>query len=182
MTRPVALALVSLLVAGPVLAQSLTEMAAREKARRKKAGGAARAFTDEDLKKARTATGPAAADSATSSAVDRPESSSESPAAESTRDAWRDDAARLHAAVSDAEKEVAAAQKNVDAARSSVGQPQPADGLRQLPVNPLIQEPAHEAAEKELADARAAADAARAALVAFEEKARKAGVPPGWLR
>jgi hypothetical protein len=181
MKRPFALALVSLLVAGPLAAQSLAELAAKEKERRKKASASTRKFTDEDLKKVRTAAGPAS-EPTSSGAVDRPESSSDATVGQGTRESWQAEAQQFRDAISEAEKGVAVAQKNLDAARTGVGQPQPSDGLRQLPVNPLIKEPAYEAAEKELADARAAVDVARAALAAFEEKARKAGVPPGWLR
>ena len=101
---------------------------------------------------------------------------------DATREGWRSEAAQLREGVAEGEKAVAEAQKKLEAAPSGMSQPQPSDGLRQMPVNPLIKEPAYEAAEKELAEARAALDAARAALAAFEDKARKAGVPPGWLR
>lgn len=197
MKRPLGLALVGLLVAVPVLAQSLAELAAREKERRKKAGGTAQTFTDDDLKKDRVVAPspePAAGAEAVSTSrrgkrggpglgdYDQPKEAATFEPEPVDDEQWRTTAAQLRDAIAKAEKAVAEAQKKLDAIPSGVGQPQPSDGLRQLPVSPYVKEPAYEAAEKELADAKAAVVVAKTALGDFEEKARKAGVPPGWIR
>jgi hypothetical protein len=54
--------------------------------------------------------------------------------------------------------------------------------MRQVPLNPLTPPPDAERLTRELETAKAAAAAARQAVTDFEEEARRAGVPPGWLR
>ncbi len=189
MRRALVLALVASFAGGAASAQSLSDLAAKEKERRKKAK-AAPTFTDEDLKKARSSSGPISANSVAEPSGGREtndedrEAPPDLPAADSpdAEEVWRGAVEQRRNAIVEAEKNVAEAQKKLDAARSSVGQPQPSDGLRQMPVSPLVKEAEYEAAEKALGDARAAVDAARRALTAFEERARKARVPPGWLR
>lgn len=189
MRRALAVALAVLMGAGAVSAQSLSELAAKEKERRKKAK-AAPTFTDEDLKKARPGAAPLPADQIAEPSGGRERNDEDYdappdlPAASSpdAEEAWRGAVQQRREAIENAEKAVVEAQARLAATRSSVGQPQQADGLRQVPLSPLLKEADYEAAEKAVTDAKAAVDAAKRALSALEERARKSSIPPGWLR
>jgi hypothetical protein len=201
--RLTTLAVSAALVAVPALPQSLAELAAREKERRQKlAASDHQTYTDEDLKTPRTGTAPSGTASSGGQAggdaartgsrrASSGESSGEGPSdsdsmpevgTSGAEKQWRETAQQQRDAISDAEKRIAEAQKTLDGLRTGLGQPQPSDGLRQQPLNPLIKEADREAAEKVLAEAQAALEKARQDQAAFEEKARKARVPPGWLR
>ncbi len=95
---------------------------------------------------------------------------------------WKQRAENLRKAVADAEAKVAKVQKEIDGLRQGQMQPLPSDGIRQVPPDPLTGSadaaPLHaqlDAAKDELAKARQA-------LADLDEEARKASVPPGWIR
>src|SRR5262245_16916627 len=162
---------------GPVhcQAQDLAAAAEREKERRKKTSGKAATYSDKNL--------PASSSPQATAAP----SASPSPAAGETREApkdeayWRGRATGLQNAVTAAEARVAKAQEDYDGARKGNVQPLPIDALSQVPPLPQVNAEA-DRLQKELEAAQAALAQAKKALEDFEEEARKAGVPPGWLR
>ena len=200
--------LLVLLVAGAGAAQSLSELAEKEKERRKAAAAAgARSFTNDDLEKGRAKASPtpppakgsgAARPPARPAAVgtrrpsqdegiaedDEAETAAPPPTADrpGAENAWRLQAQAARDAITAAEQRVAAAEKALGAARTGLSQPLPSDGLRQTPPNALVKEASQESAERDLATARASLEQAKAALIDLEERARKASIPPGWLR
>ncbi len=203
-------ALVLLAVASSAAAQNLSELAAKEKQRRNAvAAGAtpARSFTNDDLEKSGpqasptpspTGAGPTlrpgvkpparprrpsrdegAPDSEDEENAEAPPPAEGQPGAEA---AWRQRAKSAQDAISAAEQRVAAAERALGAARTGISQPLPSDGLRQTPPNALVKEASLQSAEAALATARASLDQARTAWADLEELARKASIPPGWLR
>jgi exonuclease VII small subunit len=95
---------------------------------------------------------------------------------------WRQRAAALREAVTAAEARLKQAEEKVAALRLGQSQPLPSDALRQLPPNPLLAPPDAEALAQELEKAKADLAQAQQALQGLDEEARKAGVPPGWIR
>jgi hypothetical protein len=192
-----ALLLVALagLTAVPVAGQSLGELAAKEKERREKAKGTGtKSYSDEDLKDARGASGPSPAPSP--SASPKPVAGRgigpTGPVAKPNREPlsqdaieeqrWRGEAEGLRNAITDAQRSIDEAQAKLELVRTGLSQPQPIDAMRQQPLNPLVKEGGQAAAEQALSDAKAALEKARQDQAAFEERARRANIPPGWLR
>jgi len=95
---------------------------------------------------------------------------------------WRRRAQSLRDAVTRAEADVARIEKALGEVRGGQSQPLPIDAMRQVPPDPLTRPPDAERLGGELERAKAAVVAARQALADFEEEARRASVPPGWLR
>jgi len=95
---------------------------------------------------------------------------------------WRQQAQSARDAITAAEQGVAQAEKALGSVRTGISQPLPSDGLRQLPPNGLVKEASQESADRDLAAARANLERAKAAFADLEERARKASIPPGWLR
>ncbi|HET7292244.1 MAG TPA: hypothetical protein VFM88_07460 [Vicinamibacteria bacterium] len=158
--------------------EGLAAAAQREKERRKKTAAPAATYTDKDLP------------SSAGDASPKPEGSaspSPSPAAGETRQAprdeahWRGRATALQSAITAAEARVRKAQEDYDGARKGNIQPLPMDAMSQMPPIPQVN-PEADRLQKELESAKAALASAQKALADFEEEARKAGVPPGWLR
>lgn len=154
----------------------LASAAEREKERRKKATGAARTYTNQSLPQ-----------SAEASPTPAPEPSpSPSPPGETHGTArgeahWRGRATSLSSALAAAEQRVKRAQEEYDAARKGNIQPLPIDAVSQVP--PIAQvNPEADRLQKELEAAKAGLTQAQKAVADLEEEARKAGVPPGWLR
>jgi len=179
-------AFLMLAVAGVASAQSLSELAEKEKERRKAAAAAgSQAFTNDDLEKVRPSPSPtpsgksAAASPAAKPAANAASSSADSAGAEAS---WRQQAQAARDAITAAEQGVAKAESALGSVRTGISQPLPSDGLRQTPPNAMVKEASQEKAESDLAQARASLAQAKAALVDLEERARKASVPPGWLR
>lgn len=178
------LALLLLATAGITSAQSLGELAQKEKERRKAAAGAgSQSYTNDDLPKGKPASSPSPAPGK-GAATPRP--GAPPPAATSdlaaSESSWRQQAQSARDAITAAEQGVAQAEKALGSVRTGVSQPLPSDGLRQTPPNGMLKEPSHEDAERNLAAARAALAQAKAAFADLEERARRASIPPGWLR
>jgi hypothetical protein len=96
---------------------------------------------------------------------------------------WRDRANAARKAIAEAEKALADAQAKYDSTRKgAMTQPLPIDAMRQVPQSPFVKDQELLSAEKNLASAKSALDAARTALSDLEEEARRKGIPPGWLR
>lgn len=200
--------LLVLLAAGAGAAQSLSELAEKEKERRKAAAAAgAQSFTNDDLEKGRPKASPTPAPAKGGGAARPPARPGAAAPRQPSRDegladedegdaagpppaagqpgaesAWRQQGQSAQAAISAAEQRVAAAEKALGGVRTGISQPLPSDGLRQTPPNILVKEASQQSAERDLAAARASLDQARAAFADLEERARKASIPPGWLR
>jgi len=168
MSRLVPLTLLAAIAAGPVAAQSLGEVAARTNKERK--GTGAKVYTNDDLRDARSA-GERPASAAAPAAPSPP------PATMDPAQRWRRDAKARRDAIARAEADVAAVQARLDALLVD------RDPTNVLDPNRLQTLEAERAkAMQELEAAKEGLAKARQDLEDLEEEARKAGVPPGWLR
>jgi hypothetical protein len=168
MRRLVPSILLLAVAASPVMAQSLGEVA--ERTRKDRKGATGKVYTNDDLAEAHAAPEKPAATSTT--AVPAPPPATLDPAQR-----WRRDAKARRDAIAREEAKVAAIQARIDALLldrdpTNVGDP---NRLQTLEAERAKAQQELEAATDELAKARQA-------LEDLEEEARKAGVPPGWLR
>ncbi len=176
----------SLLCPGPATAQSLADVARAEDARRKTLKPPAKVYTNDDLGRIADAPASPPAEFTTAkagtqggappkAAPSRPAQPSESAASEWDEKYWR-------ARITDARSAVQRAQTFYEALQSQI------NGLYAQFV--AVDDPAQRALiEKKRLDAlaeqeRVKADIAKStkALADIEEEARRASVPPGWLR
>jgi lauroyl/myristoyl acyltransferase len=194
-------ALLVLLLGVPVLAQaqSLGEVAKREqekqekeKEKKKKKSGkppaTVKVYTEEDLKKAREAesgavtvlpeNGNLEAAAAASSEDNEVVSGEGGSGGRKGKEAyWRNRATQLRQAAEEADNKVKELEARIAALRNDMS-----------PTN--VQDPNRlQSRDRELREAmdsldatRSAAETARKALADLEEEARRAGVPPGWVR
>jgi hypothetical protein len=190
-------AFLMLLLGAPVLAQaqSLGEVAKREqeKQEKKKKSGkppaTVKVYTDDDLKKARETesgaltvlpeNGNLEAASAASSGDDEVVSGEGRPVGGRKRNEeyWRNRATQLREAAQEADNKVKELEARIAALRNDMS-----------PTN--VQDPNRlQSRDRELREAmdsldatRSAAETARKTLADLEEEARRAGVPPGWVR
>ena len=184
-----ALVLVSA-AAAPATAQSLVEVARQERLRRealaRQAGPDAaptKVYTDADLVHSGRLTvriGDAAPDptagtgpAATRSEAPAPPSSDAAAAGDEER--WRDRMTAARQALEQAELRAAALQTRADGLWADFTS-------RDDPAQRAALEQERQAGLAELDEARAAIDALARAVAALRDEARRAGVPPGWLR
>jgi hypothetical protein len=159
----------------------------KEKERRKKSKGTTTTYTDKDLPAPTGTEAPKAGTNASASPSPSPPAAGETRAAPKDESYWRNRTKGLREGIAAAEARVQKAEEDYAASRRPGSQPLPTDvvgpegGLAQLPPDPAFN-PAALKLQKELDDANAALAAAQKALLDFEEEARKAGVPAGWLR
>ena len=183
--------IVALLVASPLAAtgQSLVAVAKQEEARRKTVKSTGKVYTNETLKGDITKTGdsektpsaavasaaPAPAPASKVPEVNLPAGKAEPPAAEKDEAKWRE---RMNAALTSLER----SRIFADALQSR---------LSSLATDIVNRDDPAQRSQLELERQRAAAELDRVrseivgqtkAIVDIEEEARKAGVPPGWLR
>jgi hypothetical protein len=176
-------------------AQSLAEAAEKEAARRKEVKGSGRVITNKDLPQARPPT-PSAPDQAAPPATSAPttstaDSASAAPGPAEAKDDrapkddadggkrdekyWRDRLALARKDVENSQVLVAALQSRINALTTDFVN-------RDDPAQRAVIATDREKAIAELENYRKATlDGARA-IGAIEEEARRAGVPPGWLR
>jgi hypothetical protein len=169
MRRLVPLMLV-LAAAAPALPQSLGEVAERTSKQRK--GTPAKVYTNDDLKESHDASEQKAA----APAAPAPEAPAPTPTMDPSQ-RWRRDGKQRREAVTRAEAKVAAIQARIDALMldlnpTNVGDPNRLQTIEAEKAKALAD---LETAKEELAQARQGVED-------LEEEARKAGVPPGWLR
>ena len=157
--RCVLTALVLCAMAGPVAAQALGDAARKETERRSGATTPAKTYTGEDLKGGAPATAPA--ESPASAPAPRDSAPSEPQETRAIPDASAERARQ------------AARWRDRAANMSALGGPISCSGV----VNTE-----HERNLGAAAEARQTLVQANKALEDFEEEARRAGVPPGWLR
>jgi hypothetical protein len=178
MRRLVRLTLLFAATASPLLAQSLGEVAARTSKERKHPP--AKVYTNDDLQAGRSGaeatapspTAPAPAPTATAGAA--------APAPAPTMDPaqrWRRDAKARRDAIARAETKVATIQAKIDALLLDMNPTNVGDPNR---LQTVEAEKARAMADLEVA--KEELEQARQGLESLEEEARKAGVPPGWLR
>jgi hypothetical protein len=188
---PISVALV-LLGAVPVVvgAQSLGEVAKRQEEKKKKATKPpSKVYTEEDLKKARESgsgavtvlpeNGNLEAAPAASSDDDEVVSGEGRPAGGRKRNEayWRTRATQLREAAEEADNKVKELEARIAALRNDMSPTNVQDPNRLQSRDRDLRE-----AMDSLDATRRAAGTARKALADLEEEARRAGVPPGWVR
>lgn len=189
MLRRALVALAVLSIGGPLLAQSLGEVAEKEKERREREKKPAKSFTDEDLRKGKPTPKDKDKDAGSKQEPEQPAAVAPSPEGEDSDDAararaadeayWRRAAQEHRDRIRRAEEKVQALQARIDALMVDRNPP----GADALDPNRLQTIEAQKAqAREELDKAKAELAAARAALEDLEEQARRKSVPPGWLR
>lgn len=193
--------LASLLAASALQAQQggLGAAAAREKQRREEAqkkGGAGKAYTNDDLSKveATTATpatpqrsqdagrrerrgdGSSLRERAPGGGVRSSESDEEASGPQGKgQDAWRTEAQQKREAVKSAEQKVEVLQRRNESLLAEILGSTDTNQILRLRAQQQSLNEELEAAQRELSGVRQE-------LAQFEESARRAGVPPGWLR
>jgi len=189
--RPFTIAVVAVILLAPsfVYAQASDVVTAseKEKERRKKSKGKpTTTYTDKDLPTSPTTEAPSPDAKASPSPSPSPDAG-ETRSAPKDETYWRNRAQALREAITADEARVKKAEDDYAAARRPGSQPLPTDvvtpdgGLAQRPPDPAFNADA-DRLQKELESAKAAVVLAKKALDDFEEEARKAGVPAGWLR
>ncbi len=170
-----------LLCAGlvPVLsAQSLGDVAKKEEERRKTVKGAGKVYTNGSLKNEPAPAPPApAAGSASGSATDKPQSGDSKPAAPAakTQDEWRKRMTDAREALARSQTFAEALQTRINVLtsdfvnRDDPGQQSQIGAERQKALTEL------DRVQREI-------QANQKAITDLEDEARRAGVPPGWLR
>ena len=187
MSRCVLAALVLCAFAGPAAAQGLGDAARKESERRSRVKGSAkdsnRVYTGDDLRRGAPETDavPAAATSDPTRPPERePESRNAPPASPAgvggapgapSESLWRSRARTLADTISRRERDVALADQEATGRAY--------DGPVNSSGRPNTQ---HAGAVERAQAARQALEKARKALEDLEEEARRAGVPPGWIR
>jgi len=187
--RLIAAAVVALLAASPLAAQSLADAARREKERREKAHKSAqpaKSYSEADLKapKGTTATEGAQPPGGEMGGTTHYEPPAKgSPEGEAISDGgeegWRARAEAQRKAVGEAAAGLRDLEANLERVR-----------LDREPAAANIMDPQREQKRQaeifrlqdEIGKARAALEKARQEQAAFEEAARRAGIPPGWIR
>lgn len=192
MRRLMGLVVALAFAAGSLPAQSLGELAAKEKRRReeeqKKNKGPARVITTEDLAKVTASTATAAAPALAQdlgARRARSEAAAETESSESEGGAsgpggrdektWRAQAAEAREAVRGAEQTAQSLERQIAKLFGEIQRSTDTNEILRLRAEQKDLEEELERTKQELAKARQE-------LVAFEESARRAGVPPGWIR
>jgi hypothetical protein len=172
--RGLALTLVAAFAWPPAQAagQSLAEIAAKEKQRRK--GAAAKTYTNSDLEKKGGPPKPTA--EAAKPTEPEPTPTSSRASEEIT---WRARASSLREAVLSAERRIPELQAELEALNLDM-QPNPSDAFD--PSRLQKREAAKTALRQRIEEAEKALERARQAVLDLEEEARRQSVPPGWLR
>lgn len=173
-----------LLSAAAATAQSLVEVARQERLRRealaRQAGPDApppRVYTDADLVYSGRLTMRIGDDAGAGAAATEPASPAAPPetAADGDEERWRNRMAEARQAVEHAERRAAELQTRVNRLWADFT-------ARDDPAQRAAIEQDRLAALAELEETRAEADELAQAIVDLREEARRAGVPPGWLR
>jgi hypothetical protein len=187
------LAAVLLTVAVPAHAQTLGELAKKEQERRKTAPPAAKTYTNDDLKKIPAPPPPAAAgDPSKAGDAKKPDDASAKPGDPSKPDAKAD----ASKSTDEKPKDEAYWRNRITAVREEIRRNEMFRDALQVRVNSLSadfagrDDPVQRAqiaddrqkAIAELARVNAEIEKGNKTIADIEEEARRAGVPPGWLR
>lgn len=179
MVRPVIFLLLTTVTAGPLGAESLAEVAARERAKREQepTPRAVRVYDDEDLKKAKTPA-PEGAEAA-AEPTPEPAAPERAPAGRSLvdehdarRKAWRERSRNVAEQLTQARAAVATIQARLDVLKSAVHPTMPFG--RGNPEVPAL--------EQELAEAKERLAAAQEAKLELDREAVRDRVPSRWLQ
>lgn len=181
--RMIRLAAAVLLVAGwgvSVSAQSLADVARKEEARRKHVAKPARVLTNKDLKPSEIPIPPAGSDQAAPAADGaKPDATkvTDEPQDQQDRDeqAWRDRMARARADLEHSEMYLDALQSKINSLWADFTS-------RDDPAQRAVIEADRKKALAEFDRVKQQVQDQKKAIDDLEEEARKAGVPPGWLR
>lgn len=177
----VALVLVGGLLSSVVSAQDLVALAKKEKARRAKIANPGKVLTEEDGKEA-SAKGVGSV-TALGGESPSPAEVERQPAGDSIdaqMAAWKVRSNSARAAVTDAQKKLDQMERDLAGLRSDLTPLSAAEA--QDPMRLQKREARMLELNKQIQAQKAAIAEARQALSAFEDEARKNGVPAGWLR
>ena len=159
-------------------ADDLAALARREKARRAKLAKPTKVLTEEDGKTA-AETGSASVSTTSSDAPPAPEAPSRA-SAEAAKAGWKARAQALRAAVAVAEQDLEQMQKDLNAYRSDLAPLSATEA--QDPLRLQKREARLVEMQKAVEVQREVVAQARKSVSILEDEARRAGVPPGWLR
>jgi hypothetical protein len=180
--RTIRLGAVVLLVAGwaaAASAQSLADVARKEEARRKQVTKPSRVLTNKDLKPSEIPLPPAGSDQAAAPAADAPKADGQKPEEQDqqARDeqTWRDRMAKARADLEHSEMYLDALQSKINALWADFTS-------RDDPAQRAVIESDRKKALAEFDRVKQQVQDQKKAIDDLEEEARKAGVPPGWLR
>ncbi|HEX6210817.1 MAG TPA: hypothetical protein VF136_08575 [Methylomirabilota bacterium] len=182
-------ALLTLVLAAPVAAQSLADIARREEARRKRVKSPSKVITNKDLRPVpRSATPPApVAGDGTEAAGPTAEGEQAAPTGgeqaapteeeqrEQDEQAWRQKMADARMALERSEMYLDALQSKINALWADFT-------ARDDPAQRAQLEIERQRAQSEFERVKGEVEERRKAIGDLEEAARRAGVPPGWLR
>ena len=199
--RLLALAVVLLLGAiGSLRAQSLAEVAAKEEARRKQTKKASKVYTNKDVKPSGRADAPASPAPAgggaagVSAGAGEQTGSQETPPEEgakaegdgdkplSDEEARANDEKRWRARITEARGALERSEIFAQALQSQINALQADFVARDDPAQRAVIETQRKKSLAQLDQVKAEIVAQKKAIADIEEEARRAGVPPGWLR
>lgn len=166
--------------ASPAAGQSLAAVARKEEARRKQIKQSSRVITNKDLRQVTAAppavaTPPSAAPVAPEAAVPADKPADEGVEAEKDEQAWRQK-------MNDARLALERSQMYADALQSKINALWTDFTARDDPAQRAQIEIERKRAIAEQARVKGEIETQKKAIADLEEEARKAGVPPGWIR
>jgi hypothetical protein len=181
--RMIRLAAALLLVAGwtaSASAQSLADVARKEEARRKQIVKPSRVLTNKDLKASEVPIPPAGPEQPAATAAEAPKGDEQKAADgqdQQAKDeqAWRDRMAKARADLEHSEMYLDALQSKINALWADFTS-------RDDPAQRAVIESDRKKALAEFDRVKQQVEDQKKAIDDLEEEARKAGVPPGWLR
>ena len=163
--------------------QDLAAIAKKEKERRAKVAQPAKVLTEDDGKEAGAkgaGSVTALPGEGTTSAVASDHQASATTEAEAQQKSWKARADSARAAVTNAEKTLAQLERAVASYRSDMAPVSAADA--QDPMRLQKRDARIYEMNKQVEAQKVAVTEAKKALAAFEDEARRSGVPAGWLR
>lgn len=169
-------ALTASVFAAALPADDLAALARKEKARRAALAKPARVYTESD----RGAGAPAKDATPPSAATPTPARPAAPESTAGLEASWRTRALRVREALAVAEKTLAQLEKDFATFRSDLTQVSAAEAQDPLRLQKRDQKIAE--MNKQIEAQKAAVSEARKAIANFEDEARRAGVPAGWLR
>lgn len=180
MIRLVAAVLLAAGWAAAAGAQSLADVARKEESRRKQIVKPARVLTNKDLKPSEFPIPQAGSDQPAAPAADAPKPNEQKPAAEEDQQArdeqaWRDRMAKARADLEHSEMYLDALQSKINSLWADFTS-------RDDPAQRAVIESDRKKALAEFDRVKQQVEDQKKAIDDLEEEARKAGVPPGWLR
>ena len=178
--RIVFLLFVAFALTRPSAGDDLAAVARKERERRAKIEKAGKVLTEEDAKTtAASGRGSVTALEGTAGSTSRGEGSEEK-SAESKKAEWHGRAQSARAELTNAEKAVQAADRELSAYMSDIAPPTAAEA--QDPMRLQKREIRLNQLRAQLQAKKAAVTAAKKAISDIEDDARKQGIPAGWLR